>query len=68
MCNLGNRYNKYGIVHFIFQNDVFLSLKIAFTLANSSDPDIIPLGGISSGSSLFAKVPVCSLLQLLVTL
>ena len=34
-------------------------IKIDFILANSAGPDEMPpLSGISSGSSLFAKVPV----------
>ena len=37
---------------------LFLSLKINFVLANSADPDEMPPGGISSGSSLFVKVPI----------
>ena len=43
--------------------NILLLLKIVFILANSSDPDEMllkkaALSGISSGSSLFAKVPV----------
>ena len=34
---------------------MFLSLKIVFILTNREDPDELPF---SSGSSLFAKVPV----------
>ena len=42
------------ILYFKFLNyDVFLSLKIDLILANSANPD-----KISSGSSMFAKVPV----------
>ena len=41
------------------KNFVFLSLKIDFGLANSADPDEMPQKcGISSGSSLFAKLPI----------
>ena len=38
----------------------FLSLNINFAFANSADPDEMPpiTGDISSGSSLFTKVPV----------
>ena len=39
--------------------DVFLSLKIVLTAAKSVDTDeMSQICGISSGSSLFAKVPV----------
>ena len=38
--------------------DVFLSLKVVLILANSVDPDEMQHCCISSGSSLFAKVPV----------
>ena len=36
-----------------FNNIVFLSLKICFVIANSEDQC-----GISSGSSLFAQIPI----------
>ena len=41
-------------------SDVFLSMKIVVILANSTDSDEMPpyAFSISSGSSLFAKVPV----------
>ena len=38
---------------------VFLSLAVDFVLAISADPDEMPSNGeISSGHSLFARVPV----------
>ena len=40
------------------QNDVFLSLKIDFVFVNSAIPDEMSFSGISSSSSLFARVPV----------
>ena len=52
-------YNKYGTAHCVhryhFLNyDVFLSLNVVLILADSAD-----LGAeLSSGSSLFVKVPV----------
>ena len=43
----------------IIKKNVFLSLKIDFFSANSADPDRNAASyGITSGSSLFAKVPV----------
>ena len=42
------------------QKVVFISLKIDCVLENSADPDA--LCSISSGSSLFVKVPVWGLL------
>ena len=44
----------------IFSKNIqFLSLKIDSVLANSAETDEMPqYGGISSGSSLFAKVSV----------
>ena len=47
---------------FFIKNEVFLSLKIVFILANIADPDEMPLiSGISSGSSLFPKYLFVSL-------
>ena len=50
-------YNKYGLLVKISKKMMikFLSLKIYFILANSADPDEMPQGGISTGSSLFAN-------------
>ena len=46
----------------ILNCDVIMPMKIVFILANSVDPDeMLPLCDISSGSSLFAKVPVSSI-------
>ena len=45
-----------GLLVNYFYKMFFLSLKIVFNLANSADPDEIM--AYSSGSALFAKVPV----------
>ena len=37
---------------------LYFSLNIVFILTISADPNEMPQRGISSGSSLFAKVPV----------
>ena len=34
--------------------NICLSLKIAFVIANSADPDEFPFSGISSSATLFA--------------
>ena len=49
-------YFKGLSVKISIKNDLFMSLKIVFILANSEDTD--EMSGISSGSSLFAKEPV----------
>ena len=46
-----------GHIYNFLNNDAFLSLKVVLMLANSTDPENIAFGCISSGSSLFAKVP-----------
>ena len=38
--------------------DIFMSLKIVFTLGNSEDPQNAILCSLSSRSALFVKVPV----------